>query len=90
MRNDQRTITYTYIIMGIRSRKLHSLYAVHILKMHYLEIYAMQSRFSKCSVNQANMSFYRVNAIWEGLYRMATKEVVIQLIKCKRLSICIV
>jgi len=50
----------------------------------------MQSRFSKCSVNQANMSFYRVNAIWEGLYRMATKEVVIQLIKCKRLSICIV
>jgi hypothetical protein len=57
-------------------------------EMRYLGIFIMRSRNFKCSLDNAKRSFYRsVNAILGKVGRIASEEVVLQLVRCKCLPV---
>jgi len=52
--------------------------------MRYLGVHFVQSRTLKCSLDTAKRGFYRAaNSIFGKIGRIASKEVVLQLIKSK-------
>jgi len=56
--------------------------------MRYLGLFIVQFRAFKCSLDHAKRSFYRaVNGIFGGIGRMASEEVMSELIKTKCLPI---
>ena len=57
-------------------------------EMRYLGVYIVSSRLFKCSLAYAKKSFYRgANAIFGKIGRLASEEVVLQLIKSKCIPI---
>ena len=56
--------------------------------MRYLGVFIIKSRVIKCDLDQAKRSFYRaVNAIFGRIGRIASEEVIIQLINSKCIPI---
>ena len=52
--------------------------------MRYLGVFIVKSRVFKCDLDHAKRSFYRaINAIFDRIGRIASEEVIIQLIKSK-------
>jgi len=57
-------------------------------QMRYLGVFIIKSRVIKCDLDQAKRSFYRaVNAIFGRIGRIASEEVIIQLINSKCIPI---
>ena len=56
--------------------------------MRYLGVYIVSSRSLKCSLSCAKKNFYgSTNAIFGKIGRIASEEVVLQLIKSKRIPV---
>ena len=59
-------------------------------QMRYLGVFIVKSRVFKCDLDHAKRSFYRaVNAIFGRIGRIASEEVIIQLIKNKCIPVLI-
>ena len=61
-----------------------SVIACRVSEMQYLWIYLTRSRLFRCSLDHAKRSFYRVaNSIFSKIGRIASEEIVLQLVKSK-------
>jgi len=59
-------------------------------QMRYLGVFFVKSRVFKCELDHVKRSFYRAaNAIFGRIGRIASEEVIIQLIKSKRIPVLV-
>jgi len=66
----------------------HQAAARDVASIHYLGVYIVRAMKFKCSIDDAKRSFYRAaNSIFAKVGRLASEEVIVQLLKQKYLPV---